>query len=94
MAPGWDRRGPSGAGWVGRGPSGAGWVGRGPSGPNVVPDRQTDTQTKYCNPRCACAPRVNNKAIPATMSLVDRVTSEAFCVLLCFTCLSSSFNAV
>ena len=19
----------------------------------------TDTQTKYCNPRCACAPRVN-----------------------------------
>ena len=22
-------------------------------------DRQTDTQTKYCNPRCACAPRVN-----------------------------------
>ena len=23
-------------------------------------DRQTDTQTNYCNPRCACAPRVNN----------------------------------
>ena len=22
-------------------------------------NRQTDTQTKYCNPRCACAPRVN-----------------------------------
>ena len=22
--------------------------------------RHTDTQTKYCNPRCACAPRVNN----------------------------------
>ena len=22
---------------------------------------QTDTQTKYCNPRCACAPRVNNR---------------------------------
>ena len=22
-------------------------------------DRQTDTQTNYCNPRCACAPRVN-----------------------------------
>ena len=21
-------------------------------------DRQTDTQTKYCNRRCACAPRV------------------------------------
>ena len=22
-------------------------------------DRRTDLQTKYCNPRCACAPRVN-----------------------------------
>ena len=22
-------------------------------------EKQTDTQTKYCNPRCACAPRVN-----------------------------------
>ena len=25
-------------------------------------DRQTDTQDNYCNPRCACAPRVNEKA--------------------------------
>ena len=25
----------------------------------IVVDRQTDTQTKYSNPRCACAPRVN-----------------------------------
>ena len=24
-------------------------------------DTHTDTQTKYCNPRCACAPRVNNR---------------------------------
>ena len=23
-------------------------------------DRQTDTPTDYSNPRCACAPRVNN----------------------------------
>ena len=23
-------------------------------------NRQTDTQNDYCNPRCACAPRVNN----------------------------------
>ena len=23
-------------------------------------DRQTDTQNDYCNPRCACAPRVND----------------------------------
>ena len=25
----------------------------------IVVDKQTDTQTNYCNPRCACAPRVN-----------------------------------
>ena len=25
-------------------------------------DRQTDTQNDYRNPRCACAPRVNNYA--------------------------------
>ena len=25
-------------------------------------DRQTDTQNDYCNPRCACAPRVNNNS--------------------------------
>ena len=23
-------------------------------------DTHTDTQTKYCNPRCTCAPRVND----------------------------------
>ena len=26
-------------------------------------DRQTDTQNTYCNPRCACAPRVNYSCI-------------------------------
>ena len=26
----------------------------------IVADRQTDTQNDYCNPRCACAPRVNH----------------------------------
>ena len=26
----------------------------------IVVDRQTDTQNDYCNPRCACAPRVYN----------------------------------
>ena len=26
----------------------------------IVVDKQTDTQTNYCNPRCACAPRVND----------------------------------
>ena len=26
---------------------------------NRQTDEQTDTQTNYCNPRCACAPRVN-----------------------------------
>ena len=25
----------------------------------IAADRQTDTQNDYCNPRCACAPRVN-----------------------------------
>ena len=25
----------------------------------IVVDRQTNTPTNYCNPRCACAPRVN-----------------------------------
>ena len=27
---------------------------------NVVSDGRTDKQTEYCNPRCACAPRVND----------------------------------
>ena len=26
----------------------------------IVVGRQTQTQTNYCNPRCACAPRVND----------------------------------
>ena len=26
----------------------------------IVADKQTDTQNDYCNPRSACAPRVNN----------------------------------
>ena len=30
-------------------------------------DRQTDTQTKYCNPRCARAPRVNYGTRPDTV---------------------------
>ena len=31
--------------------------------PRIVVDKQTDTHTQndYCNPRCACASRVNNK---------------------------------
>ena len=28
----------------------------------IVVDKQTDTQTNYCNPRCACTPRVNEGA--------------------------------
>ena len=27
----------------------------------IVVDTHTDTQNDYCNPRCACAPRVNYK---------------------------------
>ena len=30
-------------------------------------DRRTDLQTKYCNPRCACAPRVNYVPLPCTL---------------------------
>ena len=26
-------------------------------------DKQTDTQNDYCNPRCACAPRVNYTSV-------------------------------
>ena len=29
------------------------------STPLPTTNKQTDTQTNYCNPRCACAPRVN-----------------------------------
>ena len=31
-------------------------------------DRQTDTQTNYCNPRCACAPRVNYSGAQSSFS--------------------------
>ena len=34
----------------------------------MLSNRHTDTQTKYCNPRCACAPRVNYW-LPNWMSL-------------------------
>ena len=32
-------------------------------------DRHTDTQTKYCNPCCACAPRVNNRVFSSNVSV-------------------------
>ena len=39
-------------------------------------DRQTDTQNDYCNPRCACAPRVNELPRvglePTTLYTLDR----------------------
>ena len=40
---------------------------------NVVKDGQTDGPTKYCNPRCACAPRVN-KLLLATLPHISRKT--------------------
>ena len=36
----------------------------------MVTDGHTDTQTKYCNPRCACAPRVNNGRLVAAFGVV------------------------
>ena len=33
-------------------------------------ERQTDTQTNYCNPRCACAPRVNDSTEVQTLGAV------------------------
>ena len=52
----------------------------------------THTQTKYCNPRCACAPRVNDRSIAGNLRLltsrngignasraqVDRLQSHCF----------------
>ena len=40
-------------------------------------DRQTHTHThtrdNYCNPLCACAPRVNNEVVMEWESVVNRV---------------------
>ena len=36
----------------------------------MVTDGQTNRQTKYCNPRCACAPRVNESTEVQTLSAV------------------------
>ena len=33
-------------------------------------DRQTDTQNDYCNPRCACAPRVNESTEVQTLGVI------------------------
>ena len=33
-------------------------------------DRQTDTQNDYCNPRCACAPRVNESTEVQTLGII------------------------
>ena len=39
----------------------------------VHTDRQTDTQYKYCKPRCACLPRLNKShAIRVLHSLIAR----------------------
>ena len=39
-------------------------------------DRQTDTQTNYCNPRCACAPRVNYRASALRKRLYEGVVKK------------------
>ena len=45
---------------------------------------QTDRQTKYCNPRCACAPRVNNisdhlNSIAAVVKLMVALNTANVC---------------
>ena len=37
-------------------------------------DRQTVTQDNYCNPRCACAPRVNNSLMPYQLTMPSNHT--------------------
>ena len=38
----------------------------------MLSDRHTNThtQTKYCNPRCACAPRVNDTTLDSSLVAV------------------------
>ena len=43
---------------------------------NVVTDTHTHTQSKYCNPRCTCAPRVNDDSECSISSDDASVTSE------------------
>ena len=40
--------------------------------------RQTDTRDNYCNPLCACAPRVNNIYNWVILSLLQSLTSFQF----------------
>ena len=39
-------------------------------------DGQTDKQNDYCNPRCACAPRVNYSYIPGINIVHTTISSE------------------
>ena len=39
--------------------------------PRIVVHTHTDTQNDYCNPRCACAPRVNNILTPTRTHTSD-----------------------
>ena len=43
-------------------------------------ERETDRQTKYCNPRCACAPRVNEQVLGScgnTSTCIENSWSKA-----------------
>ena len=46
---------------------------------NRQTNRQTDTQTNYCNPRCACAPRVN-KCIKVQQHACSKHCSGTECI--------------
>ena len=46
-----------------------------------VADTHTDTQTKYCNPRCTCAPRVSRHFFPGHPYGLCLVCLLLFCLL-------------
>ena len=60
---------------------------------NRLTNRHTDTQNDYCNPRCACAPRVNEsvkKRAQSSRTLAFAVTfrlSTCSYILNCFSLL-------
>ena len=53
---------------------------------SVVTDKQTDKQTDYCNPRCACAQRLNYYNIALITTSVFIITMIACCSCSCVLC--------
>ena len=63
-------------------------------------DGRTDTQTDYSNPRCACAPRVNNSNINKksqpnyTYSMGDLMPSICICKLYIHTVVHTFYREI